>query len=42
MVPPRSKEPDDTHGDEVLTITSEQVCFIIVKALEFDVKEAMR
>jgi hypothetical protein len=40
MVRPRSKEPDDNHADEVLTITSEQVCFIIVKAREFDVKEA--
>jgi hypothetical protein len=32
MARPRSKETDDTHGDEVLTNTSEQVCFIIVKA----------
>ncbi len=37
----RSKqtEPDETYGDEALTISPEQVCFIIVKAREFDVKD---
>jgi hypothetical protein len=38
--PPRPEEPDDTNAQEALTITPEQVCFIIVKAREFDVKEA--
>jgi len=33
-------EPDETYGDEALTISPEQVCFIIVKAREFDVKDA--
>ncbi len=37
---PRPEEPDDTNADEALTITPEQVCFIIIKAREFDVKEA--
>jgi hypothetical protein len=36
----RPEEADDTRADDVLTITTEQVCFIIVKAREFDVKEA--
>lgn len=31
---------DETYGDEALTISPEQVCFIIVKAREFDVKDA--
>ena len=39
-MPRRPEEPDDTYADEALTITPEQVCFIIVKAREFDVKEA--
>ena len=34
------EEPDDSNGEDALTITPEQVCFIIVKAREFDVKEA--
>lgn len=33
-------EADETYGDEALTISPEQVCFIIVKAREFDVKDA--
>ena len=33
-------EADETYGDEVLTISEEKVCFIIVKAREFDVKDA--
>jgi hypothetical protein len=33
------KEPDEAYADEMLTISPEQVCFIIVKAREFDVKE---
>jgi hypothetical protein len=37
---PRPEEPDDFNAEEALTITPEQVCFIIVKAREFDVKEA--
>jgi|SRR5271165_6627054 len=36
----RPNEPDETYADETLTIKPEQVCFIIVKAREFDVKEA--
>jgi hypothetical protein len=32
--------PDETYGDEALTISPEKVCFIIVKAREFDVKDA--
>lgn len=32
--------PDEAYGDEALTISPEQVCFIIVKAREFDVKDA--
>ena len=34
------EEPDDSNAEDALTITPEQVCFIIVKAREFDVKEA--
>ncbi len=33
-------EPDEAYGDEALTISPEQVCFIIIKAREFDVKDA--
>ncbi len=33
-------EPDEAYADEALTISPEQVCFVIVKAREFDVKEA--
>ena len=33
------KEPDEADADEMLTISAEQVCFVIVKAREFDVKE---
>ena len=33
------KEPDEAYADEMLTISAEQVCFVIVKAREFDVKE---
>jgi hypothetical protein len=36
---PRPEDPDDAYA-EALTISPEQVCFIIVKAREFDVKEA--
>ena len=37
---PRDRnEPDETYADEVLTISPEQVCFVIVKAREFDVKD---
>ena len=32
-------EPDEAYADEALTIPAEQVCFLIVKAREFDVKE---
>ncbi len=37
---PRPAEPDETYGDEALTISPEKVCFIIVKAREFDVKDS--
>jgi len=37
--PQRPAEPDETYGDEVLTISPEKVCFVIVKAREFDVKD---
>jgi hypothetical protein len=40
MARPRPEDPDGTHADEALTVTTEQVCFIIVKAREFDVNEA--
>jgi hypothetical protein len=33
-------EPDEAYADEVLTISAEQVCFVIVKAREFDVKDS--
>ncbi len=33
-------EPDEAYADEALTIPAEQVCFLIVKAREFDVKDA--
>lgn len=33
-------EPDEAYADEALTIPAEQVCFVIVKAREFDVKDA--
>ncbi len=33
-------EPDEAYADEALTISPEQVCFVIVKAREFDVKDA--
>ncbi len=32
-------EPDEAYADEALTIPAEQVCFLIVKAREFDVKD---
>ena len=32
-------DPDEAYADEALTISPEQVCFIIVKAREFDVKD---
>ena len=32
-------EPDEAYADEALTISPEQVCFLIVKAREFDVKD---
>jgi hypothetical protein len=35
----KRKEPDQTDAGEALTISPEQVCFIIVKAREFDVKD---
>ncbi|MGO8953738.1 MAG: DUF3775 domain-containing protein [Rhodomicrobium sp.] len=38
--PQRPAEPDETYSDEVLTISPEKVCFVIVKAREFDVKDA--
>jgi uncharacterized protein DUF3775 len=37
---PTPEEPDDTDADEALTVTPEQICFIIIKAREFDAKEA--
>jgi hypothetical protein len=33
-------EPDEAYADEVLTISPEQVCFVVVKAREFDVKDS--
>ncbi|MGO9485059.1 MAG: DUF3775 domain-containing protein [Rhodomicrobium sp.] len=33
-------EPDEAYAGEALTISPEQVCFVIVKAREFDVKDA--
>jgi len=38
---PRRRQPklEESYGDEALTIRPEQVCFIIVKAREFDVKD---
>ncbi|MGO9170574.1 MAG: DUF3775 domain-containing protein [Rhodomicrobium sp.] len=38
--PHRPAEPDESFADEVLTISPEKVCFVIVKAREFDVKDA--
>jgi hypothetical protein len=34
------QDPDETYADEALTISPEQVCFVIVKAREFDVKDS--
>ncbi|MGO9547605.1 MAG: DUF3775 domain-containing protein [Rhodomicrobium sp.] len=35
----RPADPDETYADEALTISPEKVCFIAVKAREFDVKD---
>ncbi len=40
MASARRPDPDETYADEVLTVSPEQVCFIVVKAREFDVKDA--
>jgi hypothetical protein len=34
------EEPDEAYADEALTISAEQVCFIVVKAREYDGKDA--
>ncbi len=36
----RLADPDETDAGDALTISPEKVCFIIVKAREFDVKDA--
>ena len=36
---PRQPEPDESYGDEALTVSAEKVCYIIVKAREFDAKD---
>ena len=40
MASAQRPDPDETYADEALTVSPEQVCFIIVKAREFDVKDA--
>lgn len=40
MASPRTPEPNETDAGDSLTISPERVCFIIVKAREFDVKDA--
>jgi hypothetical protein len=38
---PKEAEQSSSEDDSVLTISPEKVCFIIIKAREFDVKDAV-
>lgn len=40
-MPEGSKETAQSSDEDVLTISPEKVCFIIIKAREFDVKDAV-